>query len=118
MRHTDKTVTVFRKIWDEENACDVYHGAVLDGVSFFGKVAAGVSMDGLTASSEATLRIPAEVIPIGFSVTTGDLVCCGRLATEGLRPSDLTDLCDYVYTVVSVTPNLSGHGAHIKVVCE
>lgn len=118
MRHTDKTVTIYRKEYDEENAFDVYRGTVIQGVSFFSKVATAVSTDGLTAASEATLRIPMEVAPSALALKNGDLVCEGALQTEGLRPADLTDLCSYVYTVVGITRNLSGREPHIKVVCK
>lgn len=118
MRHADKTVTIYRKEYDEENAFDVYRGTVIKGVSFFSKVATTVSTDGLTAACEATLRIPLEVAPDGLTLKNGDLVCEGELQTEGLRPGDLTDLCGYVYTIVGITRNASGREPHIKVVCK
>lgn len=118
MRNADKTVTVFRKEYDAENAFDVYHGTVIDGVSFFGKVATAVSTDGLTAASEAVLRIPLEVAPADLTVKNGDLVCEGALQTEGIRPGDLDAMCSYVYTVVGVTRNASGRAPHVKVVCK
>lgn len=118
MRHCDKTVTIYRKEYDAENAFDVYRGTVIKGVSFFSKVATTVSTDGLTAASEATLRIPLDVAPSGLALKNSDLVCEGILQTEGLRPGDLADLCSYVYTIVGITRNASGREPHIKVVCK
>lgn len=118
MRHTDKTVTIYRKEYDKENAFDVYRGTVVKGVSFFGKVATAVSTDGSTAASEATLRIPLAAVPRCLVLKNGDLVCEGAFQTEGMRPGDLHELCDYVYTIVGITRNVSGREPHIKVVCK
>lgn len=118
MRNATKTVTVYNKKWDAEKGADVYQGTVIKGVSFFGKTATAVSTDGLTAACEAKMRIPKEAIPEGFAVKNGDLVCIGALKTEDVRPSDMDSLCDYVYTVVGVTYNLSGRAPHIKAVCK
>lgn len=118
MRNADKTVTVYCKKWDEENAADVYPGMVLNGVSFFSRIATAVSTDGLTSACEGILRIPAEVCPEGLELKNGDLVCEGALQTDGLRPGDLDALCPYVFTVVGVTRNVTGKEPHIKVVCK
>ena len=118
MYHADKTVTIYHKEYDEENAFDVYRGTVIEGVSFSSKIATAVSTDGLTAASEATLRIPMDAVPSGQTLKNGDLVCEGALQTKGLRPGDLADLCDDVYTIVGITRNTSGREPHIKVVCK
>lgn len=118
MRNANKTVTVYHKAWDPEKGADIYKGTVMKGVSFFSKVATAVTTDGLTAASEAILRIPEEVIPDELTLVNGDLVCEGELQTEGMRPGVLNDLCPYVYTVVGITRNFSVFGSHIKVVCK
>ena len=118
MRHAGKTVTVYRKEWDEENAIDVYRGTVLSGVSFFSRISAGISKEGQEHACEGVLRIPADVWPRDLLLKNGDLVCEGALQTAGLQPSDLNDLCPYVFTVVGITRNTDGRGAHIKVVCK
>ena len=48
MRHTNKTVTVYRKAWDTEKGVDTYLGTVLENVSFFSKIATTASTGGLT----------------------------------------------------------------------
>lgn len=118
MRHANKTVTVYHKSWNPEKGVDIYKGTVLKGVSFFSKVATSVTTEGLTAASEAVLRIPEEIIPVDFALVNGDLVCEGELQTEGMRPGVLNDLCPYVYTAVGVTQNFSVFGSHIKAVCK
>ena len=118
MRNTNKTVTVYHKKWDEKNACDVYHGTLIKGVSFFSRVSTVVSTEGLVHACEGTLRIPMEVYPDGLELKNGDLVCEGALQTEGLRPADMAELCPYVYTVIGVTNNTSIMGSHIKAVCK
>lgn len=116
MRHTNKTVTVYRKAWDPEKGVDTYHGTVLGNVSFFSKIATAVSTEGLTAACEAVLRIPLEVYPDGLVIQNGDKVCEGALAES---PESLADIeCEYLYTVVGITRNMNGHGSHVKVVCK
>ena len=118
MHHADKTVTVYRKEWDEENAVDVYRGTVLSGVSFFSRISTAVSTDGLTAACEGVLRIPLAAYPNVLVLKNGDLVCEGALKTDGLRPAELDKLCPYAFTVVGVTRNTSSRQPHIKVVCK
>ena len=118
MRHANKTVTVYRKEWDEENAVDAYRGTVLNGVSFFSRISTAISKEGQEHACEAVLRIPVEVCPSDLSLKYGDLICEGALQTDELQPADLDALCPYVYTVVGVTRNTSGREPHIKVVCK
>lgn len=118
MRHADKTVTVYRKLWDKEKGADMYHGVVLAGVSFFSRISTAVATEGLTAACEGMIRIPMSVCSNGFTIQNGDLVCEGALQTEGLRPAELNDLCPYVFTVVGATRNTSGKEPHIKLVCK
>lgn len=118
MRHADKTVTVYHKEWSEEIASDVYRGSVISGVSFFTRISTAVSTDGLAHACEGVLRIPIEKYPNGLALNNGDLVCQGALQTDGLRPPDMAELCPYVFTIVGITRNTSGHGSHVKVVCK
>lgn len=118
MRNANKTVTVYHKEWDPDKGVDIYKGTVLKSVSFFSRVCTTVSTDGLTAASEAVLRIPEEVIPEDLTLANGDMVCEGELQTEGMQPGALRELCPYVYTVVSITRNFSVFGSHIKAVCK
>lgn len=118
MHNARKTVTVYHKAWDQEKGADIYKGTVLESVSFFSRISTSVSTDGLAAACEGVLRIPEEVIPNDLNLVNGDLVCEGSLQTEGLRPSDLSELCPYVFTVVGITRNFSVFGSHMKVVCK
>lgn len=118
MHHAGKTVTTYHKEWDVENAVDVYRGTVLNGVSFFSRISAAVSKEGQEHACEGVLRIPVDTYPSGLTLKNGDLVCEGALQTEGLRPADLDGLCPYVFTIVGITRNTDGRGAHIKVVCK
>lgn len=118
MHHADKTVTVYSKKWDENKGIDNYRGTVLDGVSFFSRISTAVSTDGLTAACEATLRVPVDVWPNDLDIKNGDLVCEGALLQAPANRAELDKLCPYVFTVVGVTRNLCGKGAHVKVVCK
>ena len=118
MHHADKTVTVYRKEWDSGKGIDSYRGTVLNGVSFFSRIATAVSTDGLTAACEATLRIPAEVYPEGLEIRNGDLVCEGSLSEKPANRAELDNLCPYIFTVVGITRNTSGRAPHVKVVCK
>lgn len=116
MKHAKKIVTIYHKSWDATSGVDIYNGEVINGVSFFSRVATTPTTDGLAAACEATLRIPTGAV-VG-DIAPGDLVCEGSLQTEGVRPSDLDGLCPYVYTVVGVTHNTAGREPHVKVVCK
>lgn len=118
MFHADKTVTVYHKTWDADAGVDIYKGTVIQNVSFFSRINTSVSTDGLVTACEGTLRIPLEHCLEGLELKNGDLVCQGALKTEGMQPSELDGLCPYVFTIVGITANLSGKGAHIKVVCK
>lgn len=115
MKHADKTVTIYHGSIDPDKGYDVYKGCVLTGVSFFGKTATAVSKDGLEAASEAIMRIP---IPADITICSGDLVLLGVHPVNGMTPSTLSELADYVYTVVGVTHNSAGRSPHIKVVMK
>ena len=118
MQNASKTVTVYRKVWNEETAADEYHGTVLSGVSFFSRLATTVATEGTEAACEGLLRIPVTAAPLNFALHNGDIVCEGEHPTSGKRPGDLSDLCTYVFTVVSVTQNSTGRAPHIKAVCK
>lgn len=117
MHNAKKTVTVYHKEWDQQKGVDVYKGTVLKGVSFLSRVCTTVTTDGLIAASEATLRIPEEVLPADLEMVNGDLVCEGELPVEGMQPGTLADLAT-VFTVVGITRNFSVFGSHMKVVCK
>lgn len=117
MHHANKTVTVYHKEWDSVSGMDTYKGIVLNNVSFFCRVRATVTTDGLTAANEAVLRIPEEVLPKDLILVNGDLVCEGELPADGMRPGKLADLTT-VFTVVGITRNFSVFGSHMKVVCK
>lgn len=118
MHHADKTVTVYHKTWDPDAGVDIYEGTVIPDVSFFSRTSTTVSTDGLQAACEGILRVPLENWPEDLELKNGDLLCEGELETEGMRPSDLDELCPYVFTVIGITRNTSGRGAHVKVVCK
>lgn len=118
MYHADKTVTVYRKTWDAESGTDMYQGTVLGGVSFFSRIAATISTDGLTAACEGVLRIPLEKYPDGSKIKNGDLVCEGAHQEGVTQLTELDGLDVNVFTVVGVTHNVSGRNPHMKVVCK
>lgn len=118
MHHASKTVTVYHKKWDAEKGADSYRGTVLDGVSFFSRIATSVSTDGLAAACEGTLRIPMEAYPEGLEIRNGDLVCEGSLTENPASRAEIDNLCPYVFTIVGITRNTSGRAPHVKVVCK
>lgn len=118
MRNAGKTVTVYRKKWDSDAEVDTYSGIRVPGVSFFSRISTAVSKDGLQASCEGVLRIPLENLPEGMELKNGDLVCEGELETNVAQLSELDGMCPYVFTIVGITGNTSGRGAHMKVVCK
>ena len=117
MHHANKTVTVYHKSWDPQKGIDTYKGTVLKGVSFFSRVNTTVTTDGQTATNEAILRIPEEVISADLTLVNGDLVCEGELPTEGMQPGAMSDITT-VFAVVGITRNFSVFGSHLKAVCR
>ncbi len=118
MRHTEKTVTVYRRVWDGEKGADVYRRTVLTGVSFFSRISTSVSTDGLAAACEGTLRIPMASYPDDLVLKNGALVCEGALEADIELVSELDKLCPYVFTVVGITRNTGSRCPHVKVVCK
>ncbi len=115
MKHADQSVTIYHASYDPDKGYDIYTGRVVHDVSFFGGIDTAVSKDGLSAATHATMRIPGKS---KAEVYNGDLVLPGEHETTGKRPDDLAKMVDYVYTVVGVTDNTDGHGAHTKVVMK
>lgn len=118
MRNAEKTITVYHKEWDADAGVDIYTGTVIPDVSFFSRISTAISDEGLQAACEGILRIPLECWPEALELKNGDLLCEGELETEGMNPADLDGLCPYVFTIVGITRNTSGRGAHVKVVCK
>lgn len=115
MKHANKTVTVYHAEYDPVKGYDVYTGRVYENVSIYGGIDTAVSKDGLSYAVHATMRIQGKK---KCPVCNGDLVLIGAHETTVERPDDLSDMVDYVYTVVGVADNTEGYGAHIKVVMQ
>ena len=124
MHHADKTVTVYRKRWDQEKGLDVYKGTVFTNVSFFSRISAAVSTEGMASTCEGILRIPAQRLVEKLPETErpalkpGDLVCEGSLPVAGQTPADIDKQCPYVFTITGVTLNMTGKEPHVKAVCK
>lgn len=124
MHHADKTVTIYRKSWDQEKGLDVYIGTVFTNVSFFSRISANVSTDGMAAACEGILRIPAKSLAENLlntglpALMAGDLVCEGTLPVAGLTPAEMDKKCPYVFTITGVTLNMTGKEPHVKAVCK
>lgn len=128
MHHSDNTVTLYNALYDRDAGYDTYKRIVLTGVSWFSRTQTTVAGDGgLLAANEFTLRIPGDlcggyVTPKDYAGATGtwtlqpgDIVVKGTATEESPRPADLKKKCEML-TVVGVTDNRAGRGAHLKVV--
>lgn len=129
MRNAAETITIYNAFLDSENGYDIYKRTVITGVSWFSCTQTAVSGDGgLTAADEYTARIPNElcsgyVDPKSYTgaagtwtLKPGDIIVKGIASEENPRPKTLFDTYSNVLTVVGITDNRGGRGAHIKVV--
>lgn len=115
MQNANATVTVYHSAIDPDTGADVLTGVVYHGVSLFSSVNVQVTTDGLKSATVGTLRIPTNE-PI--VIANGYFVCEGSLQTSGVRPSDLSKLCPYVYTIIGITDNRGKREPHYKAVLK
>lgn len=132
MKMCDAVITVFNAKFDSERDCDVYHGTVLEGVSWYEQTVSNVTTDGLKAANRVTVRIPESVLidkyvsPLYYAkaddvtnlctLQTGDVIVKGALYASGMTPAQLHAEYKNVMTVLGVTDNTNApHGKHWKV---
>lgn len=129
MHHTDNTGTLYNSLYDRDAGYDTYKRTALSGVSWFSRTQTAVAGDGgLLAANEFILRIPGElcggyVVPKDYTgapgtwtLQPGDIIVKGETTEESPRPADLKKKYPDMMTVVGVTDNRGGRGAHLKVV--
>lgn len=132
MKMCDAVITVFNAKHDPEKDCDVYHGTVLEGVSWYEQTVSNVTTDGLKAANRVIVRIPKSVLidkyvnPLYYAkaddvtglctLQTGDVIVKGALYVSGMTPAQLHSEYKDVMTVLGVTDNTNApHGKHWKV---
>lgn len=132
MKLCNAVITVFNAKYDPVQDCDVYHGTVLTGVSWYEQAVSGVTTEGLKAANRVTVRIPVEVLsekyvsPLYYAnaddvtglctLQTGDVIVKGALYASGMTPAQLHNEYKDVMTVLGVTDNTNApHGKHWKV---
>lgn len=134
MNRCNDTVTVFNARYNPDNDCDEYIGTVINGVSWFCRIASTVDSSGLRGANVFTIRIPADADFSGkqyadavmyakgdpatlFTLKSGDVIVKGITPTSGLRPADLQKYYPEVATILGVTDNSkAAHAPHWKVV--
>lgn len=132
MKMCNAVITVFNAKHDLEKDCDVYHGTVLEGVSWYEQTVSNVTTDGLKAANRVIVRIPNSVLidkyvsPLFYAkaddvtglctLQTGDVIVKGALYASGMTPAQLHSEYKDVMTVLGVTDNTNApHGKHWKV---
>ena len=132
MKMCNAVITVFNAKHDLEKDCDVYHGTVLEGVSWYEQTVSNVTTDGLKAANRVIVRIPNSVLidkyvsPLFYAkaddvtglctLQTGDVIIKGALYASGMTPAQLHAEYKDVMTVLGVTDNTTApHGKHWKV---
>lgn len=121
MKLCKETITVFNAKLDTETDKDVYHGTVINGVSWFCEIVSAVD-EGLRAANKFIIRVPENAdfgeksycSPIDYATAAdvsslftfghGDIIVKGAVTEEGLRPKDLRDRFE-AFTILGVTDN-------------
>jgi hypothetical protein len=135
MQLCNETITVFNAKYDDATGYDVYIPTVISGVSWYFSAVTTVGSDGLQASDQYTVRIPADadfsgrsyVSPLEFAkaedsgavftLRAGDIIVHAAVSESGLRPKDLQTRYPEMMTVLAITDNRRApHGGHWKVV--
>lgn len=139
MQQCSETITVLNRWYNSSTHLDEWHPTVIQGVSWFNRVAATVTTSGLKAADTATVRIPtsadagtaaymtpqaykAAASPSGaYTLARGDIIARGDLTAGGtitsITPASAKAASDDVLTIISVTDNTRRPNApHRKVV--
>ena len=138
MQECNETITVLNRRYDPDRGLDTWIPTVLHGVSWFNKIAATVTQDGLKAANTAIVRIPegadagervylappeykaAESVSGAYTLARGDIIARGDITggTAGsITPAQAKAQSEDVLTIISVTDSTRRrHGAHRKVV--
>ena len=132
MRLCNETITVFNAKLDRTSGYDRYHGTVINGVSWFCKIATAVDK-GLKAANAFTIRIPenadfggkmyvnpldfasAEDVSNVFTLKNGDIIVRGAVTGDNHKPSDLHKDHE-AFTILGVTEDRRARAPHWKVI--
>lgn len=136
MQAAEETITVINRKYNSETGLDDWIPTIITGASWYSKLVASVSTDGLHAADTATVRIPvgadtsgrsyltpaaykaAESVSGAFTLAHGDLIVRGAVTTTGLTPAQIQAAHDDCYTIVSAADNTRRpRSPHWKVVC-
>lgn len=132
MKLCDTVITVFNAKFDPEKDCDVYHGTVLSGVSWYEQSISNVTTEGLKAANRVTVRIPEHVLSAKYvnplyyanapdvtglcTLQKGDVIVKGALEASDMTPARLHAEYKDAMTVLGVTDNTHApRGKHWKV---
>ena len=133
MKECNEVITVFNTRMDAEGGFDEYYPTIIRNVSVFLQVAAEVTLSGLNAANNVTVRIPVDadfsgkqyVKPVefatadpatAFTLKQGDVIVEAE-ETEHLNPVELKAKYGSVITILGVTDNRKRpRGKHWKVV--
>ena len=122
MKLCNETITVFNSQFDPVSDKDIYHGTVIQNVSWFREVLASVIQTGLKSADKFTIRIPVDadfggktyVDPISYATSdpgstftfkNGDIIVQGAVPVEGQTPKLLQKQYSGFVTILGVTDN-------------
>ena len=139
MQQATETITVINRKYNATTGLDDWIPTVITGASWYSKLTATVTSDGLKAADTATVRIPesadtggraylspaaykaAVSVSGAYTLAKGDLIVRGVVSVkdgQSLTPADIQAASDDCLTIISVADNTRRpHGAHRKVVC-
>ena len=137
MNVADETITIINRKYNSSTGYDEWKPTVITGASWYSKMVASVTVNGLKAADTATVRIPLAAVPAGtsymtpqaykaavsvsgaFTLANGDLIVRGAV-TEGrdpLTPKAVQETYADCFTIISVGDNTRrAHEPHWKVV--
>jgi hypothetical protein len=134
MKECTETITVLNRKHNSDTGLDDWNLTVIQGVSWFSKLASSVTQSGLKTAKTVIVRIPvdadtndaaymtpsayksAESVSGAFTLADGDIIV--RAALTGTpTPAEVQAAHDDCFTIISATDNTRRpHGAHWKVV--
>lgn len=109
-------VTIVQRKYDTEADTESYLSTVINGVSWFSKLATAVTEKGVKTADITYIRIPAENMPDGLAISNNDWAVKGVLEKQVEKQADVKESGLEYVSIVSVADNRRGNLKHVALV--